>query len=303
MIKLEDLWEEVMPMHKRNDNRIIRLLTIFVLLTIITTGGIFFLNDYYLTNTVEAVNLKDSFVLNKEKNPINIALKEEIDMVKESHADILLAEKKKELEQKNTKVNHKIAYLTFDDGPSKIVTPQILDILKKYNIKATFFVLGSMAEKHPEILKRIHNEGHQIGNHTYSHIYAYIYKNTNNFLSDLEKADKVLKSILGEEFNTNIMRFPGGSFGKHKVPFIKAVEDAGFTHFDWNSLNGDSEGVNLSKETLVNRFISTAQNKDNLIVLMHDVDAKATTVDSLPAIIEYLIENGYVFGVLDENYK
>ena len=130
----------------------------------------------------------------------------------------------------------KIAYLTFDDGPSRYVTPEILDILDSYNIKATFFVLGKQAEKNPDILKRIYEEGHSIGNHTYSHNYSFIYKNVNNFLYELEKTEEVFKNILGEDFETNLIRFPGGSFGTKKAPFRSFVLEKGYNYIDWNSL-------------------------------------------------------------------
>ena len=192
----------------------------------------------------------------------------------------------------------KIAYLTFDDGPSRYVTPEILDILDSYNIKATFFVLGKQAEKNPDILKRIYEEGHSIGNHTYSHNYSFIYKNVNNFLYELEKTEEVFKNILGEDFETNLIRFPGGSFGTKKAPFRSFVLEKGYNYIDWNSLNGDAEGHYIPAEKLVNRFKSTFSNQPVLVILMHDIDAKRTTVEALPAIIDFLIEKGYEFATL-----
>ena len=94
------------------------------------------------------------------------------------------------LAEEDSKENKKIAYLTFDDGPSRTVTPQILDILAKYDIKATFFVVGKYAEKNPDILRRIYEEGHVIGNHTYSHNYNYIYKNVSNFVRELDATQR-----------------------------------------------------------------------------------------------------------------
>lgn len=192
----------------------------------------------------------------------------------------------------------KIAYLTFDDGPSRYVTPEILDILDSYNIKATFFVLGKQAEKNPDILKRIYEEGHSIGNHTYSHNYSFIYKNVNNFLYELEKTEEVFKNILGEDFETNLIRFPGGSFGTKKAPFRSFVLEKGYNYIDWNSLNGDAEGHYIPAKKLVNRFKSTFSNQPVLVILMHDIDAKRTTVEALPAIIDFLIEKGYEFATL-----
>lgn len=192
--------------------------------------------------------------------------------------------------------NEKVAYITFDDGPSSSVTPQILDILKEYDIKATFFVLGKNAEDNPDILKRIYEEGHVIGNHSYSHNYSYIYKNMSNFMDEIERTEEVFKSILGEEFKTDLFRFPGGSFEDWKKPFREQIVELGYRYVDWNSLNGDAEGHNLSKEQLVKRLKATYRNQKKLIILMHDTDAKPTTADALPEIIEFLIEKGYKFA-------
>ena len=281
-------------------------------------GGLSIKNKYFGKQIVEAVNVGDTLSMMNEHNPVNLALKDKINLINVEKAELQLEAKRDEikaeisanekLEQdmenqriEDAKANGKIAYLTFDDGPSLVSTPKILDILEEYDIKATFFVIGYMAEKHPEILRMVHEKGHTIGNHSYSHNYGYIYRNVTNFMDDINKTNVVLKDILGDEFSTNIIRFPGGSFGKDN--FIKRVQKEGLHYFDWNSLNGDAEGVKFSKQRLVNRFKETAKNKKKLIVLMHDTDAKSTTVEALPEIIEYLLENGYVFDVLDNYYE
>nr|WP_300003381.1 polysaccharide deacetylase family protein [Tissierella sp.] len=194
----------------------------------------------------------------------------------------------------------KIAYLTFDDGPSKTNTPKILKILDDYNIKATFFVLGSMAEKQPSILKTIHEKGHSIGNHSYSHRYDYLYSKVNNFLGELDKTDRVLKNILGKDFNTTLLRFPGGSSGNNKANFRKAAMDKGYRNYDWNALNGDSEAAHVSSKKLIARLKETARGQKELVVLMHDTYGKETTVETLPQIIEYLKAQGYEFRALNE---
>lgn len=103
----------------------------------------------------------------------------------------------------NANSNNKIAYLSFDDGPSKTVTPQILKTLDKYGIKATFFVLGSMAEKNPSILKSIYSKGHSIGHHSYSHNYKYIYSSYNNFLGEINRTEKIFKIYWEKIFLAN----------------------------------------------------------------------------------------------------
>ena len=108
----------------------------------------------------------------------------------------------------------KVAFLTFDDGPSSNVTPKILDVLKKENIKATFFVLGTMVKANPEVLKREKKEGHYIANHSYSHEYSKIYKSSNAVLKEYNKTEEQIKRALGNEnYSSNLFRFPGGSTG------------------------------------------------------------------------------------------
>ncbi len=197
----------------------------------------------------------------------------------------------------------KIAYLTFDDGPSRKSTPAILDILKEYDIKATFFVVGNMVEKNPDILQRVFDEGHQIGNHTYSHNYKYLYSKKENFMNDIYKTEDLIKSVVGEDFDSRIIRFPGGSFEPYKDPMKKAVVEAGYNYIDWNALNGDSEGGRKTKDQLLGRLKETAGRKSPAVILMHDIDSKDTTVEFLKSGIDYLIKQGYVFRVLDKDYR
>ena len=257
-------------------------------------------------NAAVAISVTDILDIMGEKNPINQALDEKIKQIEaKAEEDKRIAEEKakeeeqKRLEEQNNK-NIKLAYLTFDDGPSKNVTDQILDILNEYDIKATFFILGKMVNANPDVLKRIHEEGHSIGHHSYSHNYKYIYKDTKNFVGEVQSTEKALKNVLGEEFETKLLRMPGGSFEKHKQKFLKVFEDMGYKNYNWNALNGDAEGVGLSKERLVNRVKATTKGKKEVIILMHDTDAKQTTVDSLREIIDYLSNEGYEFRTLSQ---
>lgn len=192
----------------------------------------------------------------------------------------------------------KVAYLTFDDGPSKTVTPKILKTLDNYNIKSTFFVLGSMAEKNPSILKTIKAKGHSIGHHSYSHNYKYLYGNTNNFLGEVNRTSRIFKNILGQNFNTRLLRFPGGSFESYKNPHKKVFQSKGYKIYDWNALNGDSEARNVSVNTQLARLKATTRGQKELIVLMHDASGKENTAKALPQIIEYLKAQGYTFRAL-----
>lgn len=191
----------------------------------------------------------------------------------------------------------KVAYLTFDDGPSPNNTPKILDILKMNNIKATFFLIGQCAEQNSELVRREVSEGHTVGNHTYSHNMRYIYSNPATFVSDLDKGDRTIKSIIGDDYNLKLIRFPGGSFGTRLQPFREAAKKAGYHYVDWNDLTGDAEHNNVPVDNLLNE-LKKYTTQEHVVILMHDAPAKVTTVQALPQVIEYLKSKGYAFGTL-----
>lgn len=192
----------------------------------------------------------------------------------------------------------KTAFLTFDDGPTPNITPEVLKILDKYNIKATFFVVGKLAEAHKDLIKMEYNKGHAIGNHSYSHNYKDIYASINNFEQDFDRTNNILKNILGENFHNTLFRFPGGSFEKYKEPYKELLAEKGYNYIDWNALNGDAEGKDVSAEKLIDNVKNTVKGKEDVVILMHDAAAKKNTVQALPHIIEYLKSEGYVFKVL-----
>lgn len=200
----------------------------------------------------------------------------------------------------------KVAYLTFDDGPSEHATEKILDILKENNIKATFFTLGSSIEnnsKSEEILKRIAKEGHAIGSHGYSHNYSILYPNgivdLKAVINDFKKNDDILKNILGKDFSTRLIRLPGGhSSWKGTEALDEVLKEKGIWQVDWNALNGDAEGKDFPKEVLLNKLKETVGDQDVVIVLMHDTDYKKGTVEYLQSAIDYLKSEGFEFRTL-----
>ncbi|MDU5110231.1 MAG: polysaccharide deacetylase family protein [Clostridium sp.] len=202
--------------------------------------------------------------------------------------------------------NKKIAYLTFDDGPSEHSTEKILDILNANDIKATFFTLGSSIERNPrseEILKRMAKEGHAIASHGYSHEYSILYPNrtvdVQAFLNDFEKNDKLLKDKLGKDFSTRLIRLPGGHSSWNGTAALDVeLENRGIIQVDWNSLNGDAEGYDKPKEVLLENLQETVLDQDVVIVLMHDTDMKKGTVDYLQSAIDYLRGEGFEFRTL-----
>lgn len=190
----------------------------------------------------------------------------------------------------------KIAFLTFDDGPSKNVTPAILDILKKYNIKATFFMVGGMAINNGDMVKRIYSEGHSIGNHSYYHRYSY--NGVADFMGEVELCESVLKGILGKDFPVKLFRFPGGSFGSKDSSLKTALVEHGYSYINWNVSTGDASGNNVPANLLISNVKAQSRGNDHIVVLMHDLGSKHTTVEALPSIIEYLISQGYEFKKL-----
>ena len=193
----------------------------------------------------------------------------------------------------------KRAFLTFDDGPSSN-TSQILDILNERGIKATFFVLGSNVEKNPEMVKRMYDEGHFIANHGYSHVYETIYQSPQAVLDEYNRCNQVVRDAIGEqEYNSHLFRFPGGLVGgkyadiKNQANELLLQND--IVHVDWNALNGDSETTSPTIEYEVQRIQETVGDKQSVVILMHDAQAKTVTVEALPTIIDYLKEQGYEF--------
>ena len=204
----------------------------------------------------------------------------------------------------------KVVYLTFDDGPSTTNTPGILDVLDRYNVKATFFILGKSIEGNEEaknILKETAKRGHAIANHTYSHDYSYLYPNrtmnVDNIVSDIEKNNSIMKEVLGEDFSTRVIRFPGGYWSwEGRTAMKEAMEQNGYYNVDWNALNKDAEGKQKNADELLQSTKETVEalgpEADSVVLLMHDTYGKEETVKALPQIIEYLQEKGFEFRTI-----
>lgn len=194
----------------------------------------------------------------------------------------------------------KVCYLTFDDGPSKN-TPKILEILKKYNAKATFFVINSADIGY---VKNIHDAGHTVGLHTATHNYSQIYSSIDAYFKDLQQISDKVESIIG--IKPTVMRFPGGSSNQVSARYCKGimtklvtlVPQKGYSYFDWNVSSGDADKNTPSYTYIRNNVLNAAKNKNSICVLMHDAAAKTTTVQALPEIIEGLTKMGYTFEAL-----
>lgn len=197
---------------------------------------------------------------------------------------------------KVTKSETKTVYLTFDDGPSDR-TAEILDILKKYDIKATFFIIGKEGDTKKELLRRTADEGHTVGIHTYSHVYSSIYDSVENYLDDFYQTYKLIEDTTGVQ--PEVFRFPGGSINRYSSQnyeeIIAEMTRRGFTYYDWNASSGDASLSNTSNSVYSNT-VRSSENKERIILLMHDSISKAYTVQALPGIIEYYKAQGYHFA-------
>lgn len=203
----------------------------------------------------------------------------------------------------------KNAYLTFDDGPSSKVTGEVLDVLKEHNVKGTFFILGSMIEKSEEskvALRRMVEEGHAIGNHGYCHKYEVLYPNSyvnvTAFMNDMDKSLDSMRSILGEEFHTRVIRFPGGHNSWRTSAIDKVLTEKDYAFIDWNIVNGDAHAAVLSKDQMMNNLKKYVKkmdkNNDTIVVLMHDTDKNIKEAEFLNEAIVYLKDLGYEFRTL-----
>lgn len=195
--------------------------------------------------------------------------------------------------------NNKIIYLTFDDGPSSVITNEILDILKEQHVKATFFIIGSNIEGKESVLKRMYNEGHSIGLHSYSHKYNQIYSSEDIFIKEMIQTSEKIKKIIG--INPNIIRFPYGSNPHLNSNFLKKLHAYNFKIYDWNASICDGIKPNTSPEELTREAIVRGNGIPYVVFLMHCNNTNINTCKALPRIIQHYKKLGYEFKVITSN--
>jgi len=196
-----------------------------------------------------------------------------------------------------------VAYLTFDDGPSRTVTPGILDVLAQEEIKATFFILPK--EGHDDTIQRMIDEGHEVGNHSNSHDYKKLYDQSMDFfIADVLKAHHFMLDNFG--YTMTSFRFPGGSSscGSSRLGVRNDfLTEHGYTPFDWDIDSGDaySKQKDKSAENLTRIVLNNTDGREHVIILMHDHRWRESTLEALPMIIEGLREQGYTFDVMSNH--
>ena len=202
----------------------------------------------------------------------------------------------------NVTTNSGIIYLTFDDGPGPY-TERLLDILKQYNVKATFFVTAAGSDA---TLKREFDEGHAIGLHSFSHSYADIYRSPDAYFNDLALINQRVQNVTGQA--THLLRFPGGTSntisrnydGGTRImsQLVNMVKERGYTYFDWNLSSGDAGSV-YTADAVYNTVVTRLAPNQNWVILQHDI--KDFSVDAVERIIQYGKAQGFTFKKLDED--
>lgn len=258
-----------------------------------------------LTTELSIIKNQKNEELQKEKALINTL--EEINNIdtniKKTKEEVFKLAKELENKIINNETNYKIAYITFDDGPY-YSTNKVLDILKQYQVKATFFTIGldkdncydSRSNSCKETYKKIVDNGHTIANHTYSHsIFRGLYTNSSNFINDVKKQEQLIESRTG--YKTNILRFPGGiNTAKALMSYnevnktLQELKNNNYGWIDWTAQDGDG-GYLPSYSTAWNNFTKTI-NENIEVILFHDYSY--ITISMLPKAIEYLQENNYI---------
>jgi peptidoglycan/xylan/chitin deacetylase (PgdA/CDA1 family) len=266
------------------------LVTIFIILLIIireTHLDIKYENIYLsYKNLIQQAKEEEKRIAEQKEAERLAKLPKLTDIGKSNFSNIYNSEKKR-------------VFLTFDDGPSKKVTTEILDVLKQEDVKATFFVLGSRVELYPEIVKRQYDEGHYIASHGYSHIYEKIYASPQNVLDEYNQSVTSIRNAIGaQEYDPHLFRFPGGYKGGRyfqvKEQSAQLLEQNGVLNIDWNALTADSAGAE-SIEDFIAELEKEVPKYNSVIVLMHDAGNKYLTAEGLPTIIQYFRERGFEF--------
>ena len=199
-----------------------------------------------------------------------------------------------------------IICLTFDDGPSSEVTDKILDTLSIYGVKATFFICD-YGEEGAKRVKRMLDEGHTVAMHTLSHNYGKLYSSVDSFMDEIHKQQDKIFNDTG--YRPKYLRFPGGSSNTISASYcdgvmtalVDKVHEEGLEYFDWNADSGDARDNGIPADKLYMNFVNEIEHDRTNIVLMHDINAKYTTAEALPRMIEYGLEHGYEFTAITDS--
>ena len=279
----------------KNRYILIGILAVIIVLLVIIMALIF-------KNTSKKNIVAEENTENNSNNEQEEAILVELDK-KRQEEEQREREKEKQEEENATGV----IYLTFDDGPSSDITPQILDILSKKNVKATFFVVH-FSEKNAELVKREDAEGHTVALHGYTHTYSEVYQSADSCIENFRKIQDQVYETIGKR--PNIIRFPGGSSNTISRKYCQGVMtqvteralDEGFRYFDWN-VDSDDAGHAKTRDDIYNNVTSKIKAGRSNVVLMHDFSNNHKTLNALEDIIDFGTQNGYVFRKITDDTK
>ncbi len=217
------------------------------------------------------------------------------DLIVTEVATFASAAKEKETPKEFNGMTRKVAYLTFDDGPSKY-SNDMMDLLKQHDIKATYFMLGDNMNTYPDAVKRMVEEGHYPGLHSMTHDFNKLYKSggSGNFIKEFQEAQGIVENLTG--FKPTLIRAPYGSAPQIGESFRKDIADAGFKMWDWTLDSLDWKFIGQPNRIL--EQIKGTLTADVEVILLHD---RQQTLEALPSIIEYIQSKGYEFEVYDPN--
>ncbi len=194
----------------------------------------------------------------------------------------------------NIPAKENIIYLTFDDGPDPEITPWVLDTLKKYNAKATFFCIGENIQKYPAIFKQIIEHNHAVGNHTFSHLNGWKTK-TKEYLENVEKCNSFFLNLFpttNYQLSTNLFRPPYGKMRKSQYSILNTQ----YSIIMWDVLSGDFDKNTNKEKCLVNVIANT---KKGSVVVFHDsVKAKVNLYYTLPRVLNYFAKKEFEFKAI-----
>lgn len=193
----------------------------------------------------------------------------------------------------DSNLNIKDIYLTFDDGPSTKVTNEILDILKEEKIKGTFFIIGSKIQGREDIIKRINNEGHSIGLHTFTHKYKKIYSSNNEFIEEMQQCSDAVEQVIG--ICPKIIRFPTGSNGHLSKGLLEELHRKNYKIYDWNLSLSDGLNSNTLPDKLYRQGTKPCVNPKRVFLLLHCDAENKNTCKALKDIIKFYKNEGYSF--------
>ena len=279
---------------KRVTKKQIPLNTIFLSKAIglvILTFILFFIWDMSKTS-MQAANQQTKLSASNEFRDTSIGLKAKDASTKTLNTPFMI--------HSNKHLSDRTLFLTFDDGPTA-TSNQLLDVLRAHQVKATFFMLGPQIQQNPAAVKRLHQEGHQLGLHGITHDANRFYRDSNSPVNEMKEAQRILASVTGKY--TRLIRTPYGSVPNLTYQQKERLKQEGFIYWDWTIDSLDWRYKNSQYVPEVLNQLQTFESRypqETKVILLHDQQA---TTQHLNSLITQLKARGYTFGVLNESMK